>query len=209
MNLHPALQASANRIAQLEDPRVRDVVEDARTVAATSDDAGLGEGLEVAGGIGLGEAGGLDELGNVEFAVAEGLEETEARRFAEDPESGGDQFEGRIGEGDGRFCHGERKVQNPACVNTYAFILIVCMKTEMIIRILAGTLVLTSIVLSRYAHANWLILAAFVGANLIQSAFTGFCPAEMIVNRLRGGQGGSGGGGCCNGGGSGSKDTAL
>lgn len=206
MALNPALEASAHRVAQFEDPRVRNVIEDARTVAAASDNPRLGEGLKVAGRVGLGEAGDLDELGDVEFTVAEGLEKTEARRFAEDPESGGDQFEGLIGEGDGRFCHGERKVQNPACVNTYAFILITYMKTEMIIRILAGTLVLTSIVLSRYVHPNWLILAAFVGANLIQSAFTGFCPAAMIVNRIRGGQGGSGN--CCGGGGCGSKNAA-
>ena len=108
-----------------------------------------------------------------------------------------------------RLRHVENKVQQAACVNTYACILILRMKTEMVIRVLAGSLVLTAIVLSRTTHPNWIILAAFVGANLIQSAFTGFCPAEMIVNRIRGGgQGGSGGGGCCGGGGCGSKDTA-
>lgn len=75
------------------------------------------------------------------------------------------------------------------------------MKIESCVRILAGTFVLTSIVLSRLVHPNWLILAAFVGANLIQSAFTGFCPAEMILRKLGVGQGGGGaGGGCCGGG---------
>lgn len=74
------------------------------------------------------------------------------------------------------------------------------MKIESMIRILAGTLVLTSVLLSRLVHPNWLILAAFVGANLIQSAFTGFCPAEMILRRLGVGEGAGKGGGCCGGG---------
>ena len=58
------------------------------------------------------------------------------------------------------------------------------MKTESIIRILAGTLVLLSIALA-YINPWWLTLAGFVGVNLIQSALTGFCPAEMIVRSLR------------------------
>ncbi len=59
------------------------------------------------------------------------------------------------------------------------------MKTENIIRALAGTLVLTSLVLARLVHPSFLLLAAFVGLNLLQSAFTGFCPAESILHRLR------------------------
>ncbi len=66
------------------------------------------------------------------------------------------------------------------------------MKIESIIRILAGSLVLLSVVLSRYVNPLWLLLAAFVGLNLIQSAFTGFCPAEIILRKL-----GLGEGSCC------------
>ena len=58
------------------------------------------------------------------------------------------------------------------------------MKIESYIRILAGTLVLASLVLSQMVSPWWLLLAAFVGTNLIQSAFTGFCPAEIILRRL-------------------------
>lgn len=58
------------------------------------------------------------------------------------------------------------------------------MKMESRIRILAGTFVLTSLVLSQLHNPWWLLLAAFVGVNLIQSAFTGFCPAEMILSRI-------------------------
>ena len=62
------------------------------------------------------------------------------------------------------------------------------MTTESAIRILAGTLVLISISLAHWVNPWWLLLAAFVGVNLIQSAFTGFCPAEMILKKLGVGQ---------------------
>jgi len=65
------------------------------------------------------------------------------------------------------------------------------MKLENAIRALAGTLVLTSLALAHWVNPNWIWLAVFVGANLLQSAFTGFCPAEMILKKL--GVGGS----CC------------
>jgi hypothetical protein len=58
------------------------------------------------------------------------------------------------------------------------------MKTESLVRILAGTFVLLSLTLSHFVSPWWLALAAFVGVNLIQSAFTGFCPAEMIIRKL-------------------------
>ena len=58
------------------------------------------------------------------------------------------------------------------------------MKLESAIRILAGTLVLASLALAHWVDPWWLLLAAFVGVNLIQSALTGFCPAEMIFMKL-------------------------
>ena len=68
------------------------------------------------------------------------------------------------------------------------------MKIENAIRLLAGTLVLTSIALSHWVNPNWIWLAVFVGANLFQSALTGFCPAENILKKLGVGQGGKS---CC------------
>lgn len=70
------------------------------------------------------------------------------------------------------------------------------MKLENIIRALAGTLVLASLALAHYVHPNWIWLTVFVGFNLLQSAFTGFCPAEMLLKKL--GLGKSGGS-CCGG----------
>ena len=58
------------------------------------------------------------------------------------------------------------------------------MTVEKAIRILAGSLVLTSLALAHWVNSWWLLLAAFVGVNLVQSAFTGFCPAESIFRRL-------------------------
>ena len=68
------------------------------------------------------------------------------------------------------------------------------MKIENIIRLLAGTLVLTGVALSQWVHPNWIWLSVFVGANLAQSALTGFCPAEMILKKLGAGKGGKS---CC------------
>jgi hypothetical protein len=58
------------------------------------------------------------------------------------------------------------------------------MTLENAIRVLAGTLVLASLALAHWANEWWLLLATFVGLNLIQSAFTGFCPAEIILKKL-------------------------
>jgi hypothetical protein len=63
------------------------------------------------------------------------------------------------------------------------------MTTERLIRIFAGSFVLAALALGVEAsplfvsgHALW--LAAFVGANLLQSGFTRFCPLESILRRL-------------------------
>ena len=48
----------------------------------------------------------------------------------------------------------------------------------------AGAVVLLSLVLAQVHHVNWLWLTAFVGANLFQAAFTGFCPLALILKRV-------------------------
>ena len=58
------------------------------------------------------------------------------------------------------------------------------MTLENAIRVLAGSLVLISLALGRWVHPGWFFFTAFVGVNLIQSAFTHFCPAEMIFRKL-------------------------
>jgi hypothetical protein len=49
---------------------------------------------------------------------------------------------------------------------------------------MAGSMVLLSLALTWLFSPYWLLLAAFVGANMLQAAFTGFCPAAMIFNKL-------------------------
>ena len=48
----------------------------------------------------------------------------------------------------------------------------------------AGFVVLLSVALAWLVHPYWLGLAVFAGLNMIQAAFTGFCPAAMIFKRL-------------------------
>lgn len=48
----------------------------------------------------------------------------------------------------------------------------------------AGAMVLLGLALGWYVHPNWYWLTAFVGANLLQASFTGFCPLAMILKRL-------------------------
>jgi hypothetical protein len=58
------------------------------------------------------------------------------------------------------------------------------MRTESIIYIVAGSLILTSLALAHLVDQRWLLLAVFVGLNLFQSGFTGFCPLERILLKL-------------------------
>ncbi len=48
----------------------------------------------------------------------------------------------------------------------------------------AGFVVLTGIALAHFVHPLWIWLSVFAGANMLQSAFTGFCPAAMIFKAL-------------------------
>lgn len=52
------------------------------------------------------------------------------------------------------------------------------------VRILAGSMILLSVILTATVHSNFIWLTVFVGLNLIQSAFTGFCPAVTILKRM-------------------------
>lgn len=48
----------------------------------------------------------------------------------------------------------------------------------------AGFVVLASLALGYFVHPAWLLLTAFAGLNMLQAAFTGFCPAAMIFKAL-------------------------
>jgi hypothetical protein len=48
----------------------------------------------------------------------------------------------------------------------------------------AGTMILLSLLLGIYVSPYWFWFTAFVGANLLQSAFTGFCPVAILLHKL-------------------------
>lgn len=48
----------------------------------------------------------------------------------------------------------------------------------------AGAMVLLSVVLTQFVHPGFMWFTVFIGANLLQSAFTGFCPAAKIFSKL-------------------------
>ena len=58
------------------------------------------------------------------------------------------------------------------------------MTVENGVRVVAGTFILVSLALAVWVNHYWLLFTAFVGVNLIQSAFTHFCPAAMILRKI-------------------------
>lgn len=53
------------------------------------------------------------------------------------------------------------------------------------IRAFAGSFILLSLGLAHYHSPHWLYFTAFVGANLLQSSVTRFCPLEIILRKLQ------------------------
>jgi len=58
------------------------------------------------------------------------------------------------------------------------------MNIDRIVLAFAGLVILISLGLSQLHSPNWLWLTAFVGANMFQAAFTGFCPLARILKAL-------------------------
>ena len=58
------------------------------------------------------------------------------------------------------------------------------MSIDRVVLAVAGAFILVSIVLSQLHHEYWLFFTAFVGANLLQAAFTGFCPLAKVLKAL-------------------------
>lgn len=73
------------------------------------------------------------------------------------------------------------------------------MTVERALRILAGFMILLSLSLAHFSgqvdmsSLSWLWFTAFIGLNLLQSGFTGFCPPEGLFRKLGFKEGGS----CC------------
>lgn len=58
------------------------------------------------------------------------------------------------------------------------------MSIDRIVFAVAGSFILISLLLAHFHSQNWLWFTAFVGANLFQSAFSGFCPLALILKKF-------------------------
>ena len=58
------------------------------------------------------------------------------------------------------------------------------MNIDRLVLAFAGLMIVASLLLGLYVSPYWYWFIAFVGANLFQSAFTGFCPLALILGRL-------------------------
>ena len=58
------------------------------------------------------------------------------------------------------------------------------MSIDRIVLAFAGTMIILSVALSFMFSPYWLLLTLFVGANMLQAAFTKFCPLAIILKRL-------------------------
>ncbi|EGQ8407030.1 DUF2892 domain-containing protein [Vibrio parahaemolyticus] len=58
------------------------------------------------------------------------------------------------------------------------------MTLENAVRVFAGTMVLVSAILTVFVHSNFIWFTVFIGVNLIQSAYTGICPAAYFLKKF-------------------------
>ncbi len=58
------------------------------------------------------------------------------------------------------------------------------MNVDRLVFAIAGLFILVSLALSQLHSPYWLWFTAFVGANMLQAAFTGFCPMALILKAL-------------------------
>ena len=58
------------------------------------------------------------------------------------------------------------------------------MSIEKTLTAFAGTMVVLSVLLTLYVHPNFYWFTLFIGFNLFQQSFTGFCPASMIMKKV-------------------------
>ena len=58
------------------------------------------------------------------------------------------------------------------------------MTIDRVVLAFAGMMVLISVALTQLMSPQWMWLTVFVGANMFQAAFTGFCPLAMILKKL-------------------------
>jgi hypothetical protein len=60
------------------------------------------------------------------------------------------------------------------------------MSLENAVAVFAGSMVLLSVLLTAFVHPGFIWFTVFIGVNLIQQAFTGFCPAAIVLSKFFG-----------------------
>ena len=58
------------------------------------------------------------------------------------------------------------------------------MKLDNAVMLLAGVMTLASVALTKYIHPDFIYLTIFVGVMMVQSVFSGFCPAAIVLKKL-------------------------
>jgi hypothetical protein len=58
------------------------------------------------------------------------------------------------------------------------------MSLERAVEAFAGAMILLSVALTYFVHPQWMWLTVFVGVNLFQQSFTGFCPAAIVLKKV-------------------------
>lgn len=58
------------------------------------------------------------------------------------------------------------------------------MSIDRMVMAFAGSFILISLALAHWHSPNWLWFTAFVGANLLQASFSGFCPLAILLKKL-------------------------
>lgn len=58
------------------------------------------------------------------------------------------------------------------------------MNVDRAVMAFASLVIFASLALAHWVSPGWLWLTAFVGANLLQASFTGFCPAAVVFRKL-------------------------
>lgn len=58
------------------------------------------------------------------------------------------------------------------------------MNIDRLVLAIAGCFIIASVALSQLHHTYWLFFTAFVGINMLQAAFTGFCPLAIVLKRF-------------------------
>lgn len=58
------------------------------------------------------------------------------------------------------------------------------MSVDRAVFLFAGFVILTSVALAAYVHPWWILLAVLAALNMIQAAFSGFCPAAMVFKKF-------------------------